>query len=186
MKHPPRPWQDILLKKLQEPFNDREVIFVIDPIGNCGKTWFTKFYEEEHGKSIQVGADKRENLSYEVINLVIENGTPNVVFMDAPRSRSMYVSNAWLEELKNGEVKSPKYKSKKVSLTHIPHAVVMMNELPNENPNDLGLSDDRYTYLIIDSDGIHGKWFHGYIDPTTQDAYEIIQETIQTRLPNNL
>ena len=84
VKHPPRPGQDILLKKLQEPFNDREVIFVIDIIGNCGKTQFTKFYEEEHSKSIQVGADKCENLSYEVINLVIENGTPNVVLMDAP------------------------------------------------------------------------------------------------------
>ena len=136
---------------------------------------------------IQVGADKRENLSYEVINLVvIENGTPTVVFMDAPRSRSMYVSSAWLEELKNGVVKSPKYKSKKISLAHVPHAVVMMNEFPKKNPNDPGLSDDRYTYLVIDKEGIHGRWFHEFLDPTTQDAYETIQETVQTRLPNNL
>ena len=36
------------------------------------------------------------------------------------------------------------------------------------------------------TDGIHGKWFHEYIDPSTQNAYETIQETIQTRLPNSL
>jgi hypothetical protein len=116
---------------------------------------------------------------------VIENGTPNVVFMDAPRSRSMYVSSAWLEELKNGVVKSPKYKSKKVSLTHVPHAVVMMNDFPKKTPNDLGLSDDRYTYLVIDNDGENGNWFRGY-DPTPQNAYDTIKTTIQTSLPNEL
>ena len=180
-EHALRLWQKSLTEKLQEPFNDREVIFVIDPIGNCGKTWYTNYYQEKYGKSIQVGADKRENLSYEVINLVIEEGTPNIIFMDAPRSRSMYVSSAWLEETKNGVIKSPKYKSKKAFLTHIPRVVVMMNEYPQKNPNDLGLSNDRYTYLIIDSSGENGKWHHGYIDPSIEPAYETIQATVQSK-----
>lgn len=60
MKHKLLPCQEALVKKLEDPLNDREVIFVIDPIGDCGKTWFTSFHEEEHGKSIQVGVDKRE------------------------------------------------------------------------------------------------------------------------------
>ncbi len=185
-KHPLRPWQEALIEKLQEPFNDREVIFVIDPIGNSGKTWFTKYYEETYSKCIQVGADKRENLSYEVINLVIENGTPNVIFMDAPRARAMYVSASWLEEMKNGEVKSPKYKSKKLPLSHVPHVVVMMNEFPRKNSSDQGLSDDRYTYLMIDNPDNPPRWHKGFIDSAKMTGYETIINTVQSTLPNDL
>ena len=98
----------------------------------------------------------------------------------------MYVSSAWLEEVKNGKVKSPKYKSKKAYLTHVPHVVVMMNELPKKNPNDLGLSDDRYTYLIIDDDGEDGKWSYGFINPDIPNAYDVIRKTVQSTLPNQL
>jgi len=128
--HPLRHWQEDLEEKLKEPFSDREVVFAIDQHGNARKTWFANCCEEKHGKSIQVGADKHENLSCEVINIVIEDGTPNVVFMDAPRSRSLCMSSAWSEETKNGVTKSPKCKSKKAFLTHIPHVVVVMNAFP--------------------------------------------------------
>ena len=106
--------------------------------------------------------------------------------MDAPRARSMYVSSACLEEVKNGKVKSPKYKSKKAYLTHVPHVVVMMNELPKKNPNDLGLSDDRYTYLIIDDDGEDRKWSYGFINPDIPNTYDVIRKTVQSTLPNQL
>ena len=39
--HSLRRWQEMLLEKLEEPFSDREVVFVIDKVGNCGKSWFT-------------------------------------------------------------------------------------------------------------------------------------------------
>jgi hypothetical protein len=48
--HPLHPWQEMLVKKLEEPFSDREVIFVIDKKGNCGKSWFTRKYTEQYGK----------------------------------------------------------------------------------------------------------------------------------------
>jgi hypothetical protein len=85
--HPLCPWQEMLVKKLEEPFSDREVIFVIDKIGNCGKSWFTRKYTEQYGKCYKVGADKHDDISYQLINSVIEEGSPNGVFMDAPRAR---------------------------------------------------------------------------------------------------
>jgi hypothetical protein len=193
--HPLRPWQVTLLKKLEESFNDREVIFVIDKVGNCGKSWFTDMYTERHGKCCNVGADKRENISYQLKDIVVEEGTPNVVFMDAPRARGAYVSSAFLEEIKNGKVVCPKYKSSIVPLSHRPHVVIMMNDYPIKNSNERGLSNDRYVYLVIDDAGLNGEWMHGYHDEgstTTPDCnnpltpYNVIQRTPQSSLPDGL
>lgn len=74
--HPPKPWQESLLQKLQGPSNDREVIFVIDLEGNAGKTYFTNVFEQEYGKSYTVGADKRDGISLILITRIIEDGHP--------------------------------------------------------------------------------------------------------------
>ena len=193
--HPLRTWQDMLFEKLTEPFSDREVIFVIDKVGNCGKTWFTDMYMEKFGKCYTVGADKHDDISYQLINQIIENGPPNVVFMDAPRARANYVSSPWLEEIKNGKIVSAKYKSKTLHLPHRPHMVVMMNEFPRKNPNEKGLSDDRYTYLLVDKDGSGAEWLKGYRydeggamapDFHAPTPYATIQSTVQSTLPDTL
>jgi hypothetical protein len=83
----------------------------------------------------------------------VENGSPRAVFMDALRSRISYISSAFLEELKNHcTIVSPKYKSKRLRLSEGSHAVVMTNSWPIKDKVDLGLSDDRYTYLFLKGD----------------------------------
>lgn len=189
--HPFRPWQEMLLKKLEEPPNDREVIFIIDKKGKCGKTWFTDMYAEKYGKCCTVGADKRENISYEVKDHVVEHGAPRVIFMDAPRARSNYVSSAFLEEVKNGKIRCPKYKSGTLPIP-VPHMVVNMNEYPIKSVNDKGLSDDRYVYLVVDDTGSDAKELLGYRCDERTDfnnpltPYNIIQRTIQSTLPDGL
>ena len=64
----------------------------------------------------------------------------------------------------------------------------MMNEFSQNNLNEKGLSEDRHTCLVIDDNGEDGEWFQGFRDPSSFDeptACEIIQSTIQSRLPNN-
>ena len=64
----------------------------------------------------------------------------------------------------------------------------MMNEFPQKNLNEKGLSEDRYTYLVIDDNGEDAEWFQGFRDPSSFNqptAYEIVQSIIQSRLPNN-
>ena len=188
-EHHFRPWQEMLNDKLKEPFSDCEVIFVVDLVGCAGKSWFVEqrcFLDEK--KCIGVGADKRQDVAYNITNQVIENGTPDVLFMDAPRARGAYVSYALLEELKDGKLSVSKYKSKTLPLEKRPHVVVMMNEFPKKDFNEKGLSSDRYTYLIISKDGQRGKWIQGYKDPHALETtlYEKIQETVQSRLPNRL
>jgi len=75
--HPLKPWQESLLKKSQDPSDDREVIFMIDREGNAGKTHFTGAFEQECCKSHTAGADKRDDISLMLINHVVEDGQPN-------------------------------------------------------------------------------------------------------------
>ena len=167
--HPLRPWQQALYDKLQGPISDTEVIYVIDKTGNAGKSHFVDWYIWKHSNSFFVGADKRDDVSYLLINEVVENGSPRVVFMDAPRSHNAYISSSFLEELKNGKIISPKYTSKRCCLENAPHAVVMTNSFPVKTACDAGLSDDRYTYLFLEGDkycclhGSNGSWFHSNV-----------------------
>lgn len=80
--------------------------------------------------------------------------------MVAPRARSNYVSSPFLEALKNGQIRSNKYRSKAIHLEKPPHVVVMTNAWPQKTPNDEGLSNDRYTYLHITGNDF--EWSHGY------------------------
>ena len=193
--HPLRPWQQVMLdKKLDDPFSDREVIFVVDETGAAGKSWFVEHYSQTRGRiCYDVPADKREHISYSLINKVIEGGQPDVIFMDAPRARAQYVSSPFLEELKDGKVNAPKYKRKTLYFQHKPHVVVMMNEFPKKNLNEKGLSNDRYTYLVIDKEGENGMWSRGFINAEGAMApgfnptpYDTIQSKVQSGLPDDL
>jgi hypothetical protein len=74
--------------------------------------------------------------------------------------------------------------------------VVMMNEFPIKNPNEKGLSDDRYVYLLVNKDGSNAEWSEGYrYDEGGATApgfnipstpYNIIQSTPQSTLPDIL
>ena len=73
--------------------------------------------------------------------------------------------------------------------------VVMMNEFPIKNPNEKGLSDDRYTYLFV-KDGSDAEWLKGYrcgeggataSDPNNPlIPYNIIRSMPQSTLPDSL
>jgi len=91
--HALRPWQRMLDEKLNEPFSDREVIFVVDIKGSSGKSWFVEQYKFLKGKCCyDIGADKREHISYQITNKIIEGGSPAVIFMDDLRARAQCVS----------------------------------------------------------------------------------------------
>ena len=57
--HPLRPWHVMLDKKLDDPFSDREVIFVVDETGGAGKSWFADHHSQTRGRiCCDVPADK--------------------------------------------------------------------------------------------------------------------------------
>lgn len=139
--HPLRRWQVLLNGMLNGPVNDREVIFVVDVVGNTGKTWFAHYYRSLHDHVQVMLPGKKADMAYCLLQ------DSRVIFMDAPRSKQgEFIQYDFLEEMKNGYVFSGKYESMHKKLAGA-HVVVLMNEQPDMSK----LSRDRYRIIVVDS-----------------------------------
>lgn len=137
---PLKPWQEELNRKLNGPVNPREIVFLVDPVGNAGKTWFFRYYEQNHPDTTQIILPgKKADMAY------VLRETNRVVLFDCPKSKQgEYIQYDFLEEVKNGNVFSGKYECREKRFAP-PHVVVAMNEYPNENL----LSGDRYCIINL-------------------------------------
>lgn len=137
---PLREWQETLNGRLNGPVNPREITFLVDATGNQGKTWFFRYYEQNHPDTTQIILPgKKADMAY----VLRENN--RVVFFDCPKSKQgEFIQYDFLEEVKNGNVFSGKYECKEKRFAP-PHVVVAMNEPPNENL----LSADRYDIIRL-------------------------------------
>lgn len=137
--HPLRQWQQELNVKLNGAANSRTIIFVVDPIGNSGKSWFAHYYASLHPDVQVMLPSKKADMTYAL------DSTLRVLFIDAPRSKQgEFIQYDFLEDCKNGYVFSPKYESRHKRLQKC-HVVVLMNE----NPDMAKLSLDRYDIINI-------------------------------------
>lgn len=136
--HPLRIWQKDLEKMLNDPPNDREIIFVVDEIGNQGKTWFAKKYCREHSDAQYMEPGKKADMAY-----VLET-TKRVLFVNVTRQQVEHLQYSFLESVKDGLVFSPKYESGMKFLPPM-HVVVLMNQ----QPDDKMLSEDRYKIINL-------------------------------------
>jgi hypothetical protein len=140
--HPLRDWQITLNQTLKLAPDKRKIIFLVDTVGNAGKSWFFRHYEQLHPDNTQIIIPgKKLDMAYAL------NENNRVVFFDCPRSKQgEYIQYDFLEEVKNGNVFSGKYESRTKRFS-TPHVVVAMNESPNMNL----LSEDRYEVIEIRS-----------------------------------
>lgn len=131
-----RDWQTVLEGQLDTPSDDdRKIMFYVDPVGNTGKTWFTRYYLAKHVDSVQIlGTGSYNDLAYMV------DETCSVFFFNVPRGGMEFLPYRLLESLKDRLVQSNKYESRTKILPKIPHVVVMCNEMPDMTK----LSEDRY------------------------------------------
>ena len=132
--HPLRDWQACLNAKLNLEPDKRKIIFIIDSVGDKGKSWFARYYCDMHDNAQIIVPGKKADMAY------IISETTRVFFLDCPRSKQGdYIQYDFLEEMKNGYIFSGKYESciKKIK---VPHVVVLMNEYPDKGK----LSGDRY------------------------------------------
>lgn len=137
--HPLREWQQLLNNDLNHTPDDRKVIFIVDVVGNTGKSWFSHYYCSLHDNAQVLLPGKKADMSY------VLKPTIRVLFIDAPRSKQgEFIQYDFLEDVKNGYVFCPKYES---SIKYLPsvHVVVMMNEHPEMHK----LSADRYDVRIL-------------------------------------
>lgn len=128
-------WQSELKHDLDGTADDRSIIFIVDKVGDEGKTWFTQKYRSQHPDKVQV---LRAGASKDQAHAVLE--TRSIFFFDIPRGKMEFLSYDLLECLKDGMVFSPKYESKEKWWMENNHVVVFCNEMPDLNK----LSEDRF------------------------------------------
>lgn len=133
-----RPWQREVVDRVNEPADDRQVDFVVDPAGGKGKSWLVK-YLVDRGNVQFLSIGKRDDLAH-AIQIQTE-----IFLIDVPRGQMEYLQYSVLEMLKNSLVFSPKYQSSMKRLLKTPHVVVFSNEEPNYE----SMTEDRYNIIQI-------------------------------------
>lgn len=140
-EHELRSWQIELDSLLAHPPDDRKVIFVVDYVGNKGKTWFAKRYCEIHPDGQLLEPAKKSDMAHALQPQL------RVLFINVTRqsdSKNLEYLYSFIESVKDGCVFSGKYESSMKKYVNI-HVVVLMNFDPNM---DL-LSQDRYHVMTI-------------------------------------
>lgn len=135
-----RPWQKELEEMLKEEADDRSVVFVIDPVGNSGKTWFSsRYFTMNSNDTFYLSPTKKNDMT----NLLPSK--LRVLFIDCTRQRmrdadTMGYLYSFMEEVKNGFVTSGKYEGAVKIFSDPIHIVMLMNE----EPDFQAMSADRY------------------------------------------
>lgn len=131
----PNEWQGELAAELDEPANDRSIVFYVDPDGGKGKTWFQQWYLTKHPDRAQVlSVGKRDDLAFSI------DESKQVFFFNIPRGGMEFLQYVILESIKDQMIYSPKYTSRLKILRHKAHVIVFSNEQPDESK----MSSDRY------------------------------------------
>jgi len=134
-------WQERLAGMVaEEQGPPRTVQFVIDEVGNAGKSWFTRWAISNYPDKVQVmKIGKRDDLAYAI------DATKSVFLFDVPRNQMQFLQYSVLEMMKDQLIFSPKYESGMKILTKIPLVVVFCNE----DPDRTAMTRDRYKVIRI-------------------------------------
>jgi len=136
-----RPWQRNLNDIVEGEPTPREVIFVVDPNGNNGKSWLTAYWYSQRDDIQRLSIGKRDDLAFAI------DPSRRLFVFDIPRGQSEFLQYSILEQLKDRMVFSPKYESNTKILRQLPHVIVFMNEPPDYDK----MTRDRYKVINIRS-----------------------------------
>lgn len=128
-------WQKTAIEILKNQ-NNREVMWIVDPEGNHGKTVLAKYLSTFH-KALRLPGGKSADMAFAY------QKQPIVIF-DFTREKADFVNYSFIEELKNGELFSPKYQSHAKRFK--PPKVLCLS---NFEPDITKLSHDRWVLFDI-------------------------------------
>ena len=140
-----KPWQEKLVERMKS--SKREIIWVIGPTGNEGKTWFQKYLEDINGSLVfQSNIKKRrydtmQILSKQIVSLI------DLFLFNVPRCFNMDgFPYEMLEEIKDGE--STKADGSRLKF-NTPNILVVFS---NEKPDEVKMSRDRWSIYFIEGE----------------------------------
>jgi hypothetical protein len=120
---PLHPWQRAARDELLQQ-NNREILWIFDKHGCCGKSWFAKYLAVMHDACVAT-----RGRSQDIIR-IFKPGFHSMLVLDLTRSETT-MPYVLCEEFKNGQVTSPKYESSTIYFKSIP-ILVMSNVAPDK------------------------------------------------------
>lgn len=140
--HPHDGWQREFIERIEHEPDDRSVMFYVDPEGNNGKSWICRYLKQKYPEKVQIlRIGKKADLAYSL------DPRKSIILFDIPRRGMEYLQYQILEEIKDGEVYSPKYDSQSKVFGRC-HVVVFCNEYPDLT----AMTTDRYKITKISED----------------------------------
>lgn len=140
---PDRPWQLEILGFIKDKPDYRTIHWYWDPIGNTGKSAFTKYLCAKHSALCVSG--KSGDCKYAIVQYKeTEKIYPKIIIFDIPRTNIDYVNYEAIESIKNGCFFSGKYECRQV-IMNCPHVIIFANSKPEIHK----LSQDRWNIVQI-------------------------------------
>jgi len=132
-------WQRNLEQSLKDdPPDDRSIIFYVDAIGGCGKSYFQRYMISKYPEKVQLlGVGKRDDVAHAV------DVHASIFLFNVPRGGMDYMNYNTLEMIKDRMVFSPKYDSQIKILDKNPHVIVFCNEEPDTSK----MTPDRFIVI---------------------------------------
>lgn len=138
-----RQWQTKVLDFIDERPDSRTINWIYDPIGNCGKSFLTKYLALT--REIIIADGKKDNIFNQVNRKLNEEEKEfELVILDIPRSSEGYINYGVLEQLKNGLIYSGKYEGGMCLFDDV-HVIVFANFMPDRSQ----FSKDRWRIIEI-------------------------------------
>lgn len=135
-----RPWQQHLFDLIMAPPDDRSIIWVYDPMGSKGKTFFAKYMMTNYN-AFYCSPSKSTDILHSYNN-------QSIILYDIPRSVDEdYLNYGAIEKLKDGIVFSGKYNSGTKLRVGNAHVVIFSNS----KPLDCKFSVDRLKLFDVES-----------------------------------
>ena len=147
-----RPWQKDAFQLFESP-TERNIIWIYDPRGNIGKSWFQNYIEAYFGYQRVFRSDLRIKHK-DTCNILKKRGltTIDIFLFNDSRSTKGEEMNIYrvLEDIKDGAATTSKYDSKVIKFKR-PNIVMVFS---NKQPNQKSLSADRWEVYTPTLEGL--------------------------------
>lgn len=163
-----RPWQTKMLNIIEFCESPRQIIWLVDPVGNNGKT-FLSYYLRDMCQAIRVPNVNSNDFAFAY-------KYQKIVVFDYTRESKDHINYDLLEDLKNGSIWSPKYQSAVKSWKYNVKVVCFANFPPKLD----ALSHDRWYILELKDGKIRRTRVP---EPQLPPTPYIVEDTLPDTLP---
>lgn len=135
-------WQQKILNIIEGKIDDRKIYWVVDEIGNSGKSFLAKYIFLKF--NVIIASGKKADIFNQIKTLIDDGKEPHIILVDVPRSGMKYVNYGAIESIKNGLIYSGKYEGGCCAFD-TPHVLIFSNDVPDNDK----WSADRYEIIYI-------------------------------------